>query len=285
MLTFSSALFFISVDFLFYQKHSRPNQVSILCQSRLFLLPLAAPSLWESEPSIHPLSIEAISPTRPPKQRQPARFLVSILCQSRLFLLPSKAKPWPPSLRQYPSSVNRGYFSYGCDWSCPQSQPCRYPSSVNRGYFSYAPVWEARLIFSRSIHPLSIEAISPTHQSACVGGASYFVSILCQSRLFLLQVWLWQRHYPSSSIHPLSIEAISPTSAATTVFVAEDSSIHPLSIEAISPTHNRDRNAHANAEYPSSVNRGYFSYGWPRHTPTQSTRRIHPLSIEAISPT
>ncbi len=41
---------------------------------------------------IHPLSIEAISPTVDTRSQEQKRFYVSILCQSRLFLLPGSAK-------------------------------------------------------------------------------------------------------------------------------------------------------------------------------------------------
>ncbi len=110
---------------------------------------------------IHPLSIEAISPT-----------IVALFLTF--------------NLEKYPSSVNRGYFSYGYDkhlhfavyrvsilcqsrlFLLParapqcQRQHQQYPSSVNRGYFSY---------------DFELGAFFP----------EFRVSILCQSRLFLLQ--------------------------------------------------------------------------------------------------
>ncbi len=61
------------------------------------------------------------------------------------------------------------------------------------------------------IHPLSIEAISPTGQCK-----AFFIQHL--------------------GIHPLSIEAISPTQDSVQVVTGAYDSIHPLSIEAISPT-------------------------------------------------
>ena len=61
------------------------------------------------------------------------------------------------------------------------------------------------------------------------------VSILCQSRLFLIQVFAQSEPSDAECIHPLSIEAISPTPAASLA-------------------------ASSGSKYPSSVNRGYFSY-------------------------
>ncbi len=135
-------------------------QVSILCQSRLFLLPVSYGYGAKGLDSIHPLSIEAISPARGSNALgiclslypssvnrgyfsclgwrlfEPAVPLVSILCQSRLFLL-----RWFS-----PHNVGRG---------------STYPSSVNRGYFSCFQQFCSCSFFSSRIHPLSIEAISP----------------------------------------------------------------------------------------------------------------------------
>ncbi len=95
MLTFSSALFFISVDFLFYQKHTddhhREHRAVCGYPSSVNRGYFSYGGL-ESMPatrgvSIHPLSIEAISPT------------VTIQGAVR-------------ENSEYPSSVNRGYFSY-----------------------------------------------------------------------------------------------------------------------------------------------------------------------------
>ncbi len=110
--------------------------VSILCQSRLFLLPVVVEFKREEQTSIHPLSIEAISPAWILKQLSIVHHLVSILCQSRLFLLPVQL-PW-------------GHYL-----------PSWYPSSVNRGYFSCQVSAQSRWFLLMSIHPLSIEAISP----------------------------------------------------------------------------------------------------------------------------
>ncbi len=87
--------------------------VSILCQSRLFLLQPAAIQRASRNDGIHPLSIEAISPTIPARVSRTAGGMVSILCQSRLFLLPNTAPHRGMRWSVYPSSVNRGYFSYG----------------------------------------------------------------------------------------------------------------------------------------------------------------------------
>ncbi len=77
-----------------YIEHNLSNtawirSVSILCQSRLFLLPLTTlDDDFSRKWGIHPLSIEAISPTL---QANSGRRSES---------------------KEYPSSVNRGYFSY-----------------------------------------------------------------------------------------------------------------------------------------------------------------------------
>ena len=63
------------------------------------------------------------------------------------------------------------------------------------------------------------------------------------------------------------------------------SSIHPLSIEAISPTTAIIRSFGRWNKYPSSVNRGYFSYFDCNTKSADCGTCIHPLSIEAISPT
>ncbi len=160
-------------------------RVSILCQSRLFLLPLGLRILYDG-------------------------YFVSILCQSRLFLLQSTPSADGAPANLYPSSVNRGYFSY------PRASP---------------PPGRRRL----SIHPLSIEAISPTMRCMLCIVRDTVVSILCQSRLFLLQVFAQSEPSDAECIHPLSIEAISPTPAASLA-------------------------ASSGSKYPSSVNRGYFSY-------------------------
>ncbi len=241
------------------------KNVSILCQSRLFLLHNC--KVWVAGVAahgIHPLSIEAISPTHRTGNR---------------------GSNW----NEYPSSVNRGYFSYFGSMCCPRT-------------------------WSESIHPLSIEAISPTWERLCTIIRAYRVSILCQSRLFLLlgvddSDGEYFNRYPSSvnrgyfsyplysprasrvawGIHPLSIEAISPTHMSTLVLLGVigihplsieaisptlvnlkstlsfATSIHPLSIEAISPTRGQvPRPNGGRSWYPSSVNRGYFSYqsGW-----------------------
>ncbi len=112
-------------------------------------------------PSIHPLSIEAISPTNNRARSTNEEFLVSILCQSRLFLLLSCCRITGKS-------------------------DVMYPSSVNRGYFSYQLLSRVQFVKIQSIHPLSIEAISPTRGSNALGICLSLVSILCQSRLFLL---------------------------------------------------------------------------------------------------
>ncbi len=65
-------------------------------------------------------------------------------------------------------------------------------------------------------------------------------------------------------IHPLSIEAISPTCALDRGHNHFIFCIHPLSIEAISPTGKTSDELGCAIEYPSSVNRGYFSYFWWR---------------------
>ncbi len=184
-----------------------------------------------------------------------------------------------------------------------------YPSSVNRGYFSYLarimlmipPLFVSILCQSRlfllptkigdkveiklSIHPLSIEAISPTLFRAAASLPLHSVSILCQSRLFLLHRVLRPHCRSGFCIHPLSIEAISPTwnmvdgdselnpevsilcqsrlfllRADSCRFVRCCYRIHPLSIEAISPTPSRQARGMLEVMYPSSVNRGYFSY-------------------------
>ncbi len=85
------------------------------------------------------------------------------------------------------------------------------------------------------IHPLSIEAISPTSYQSAGHHWRLRVSILCQSRLFLL---------PGEKL--LAIDPVT--------------SIHPLSIEAISPTNVERQSGRMGCLYPSSVNRGYFSY-------------------------
>ncbi len=110
--------------------------------------------------SIHPLSIEAISPTLNgwisssgitvyPSSVNRGYFSyfesvkvylfiksVSILCQSRLFLLLALKEAQNGYNKKYPSSVNRGYFSYVTVRTI-DGQDTLYPSSVNRGYFSY----------------------------------------------------------------------------------------------------------------------------------------------------
>ena len=111
-----------------------------------------------------------------------------------------------------------------------------YPSSVNRGYFSYLSDGAGETLPDTGIHPLSIEAISPTLIEFSFGVQKNFVSILCQSRLFLLQ---------ASEV----------------------------------------REARSIVMYPSSVNRGYFSYDALGVGETFEVTSIHPLSIEAISPT
>ncbi len=134
-----------------------------------------------------------------------------------------------------------------------------YPSSVNRGYFSYPELLDVGIPCDISIHPLSIEAISPTvYMTTGLGGTFWYpssvnrgyfsysalfrsrscpkpVSILCQSRLFLLPGIHRKEGDSVLRIHPLSIEAISPTSMLW------------LAVGFI-------------LLYPSSVNRGYFSY-------------------------
>ncbi len=111
---------------------------------------------------IHPLSIEAISPTPRYDGGTFKKGGVSILCQSRLFLLPVASTYSHQANPKYPSSVNRGYFSYNLAVYCFQN--CH-----------------------TSIHPLSIEAISPTRFFGSNMQLSKLVSILCQSRLFLLR--------------------------------------------------------------------------------------------------
>ncbi len=111
-----------------------------------------------------------------------------------------------------------------------------YPSSVNRGYFSYLWLPIISRAYEVGIHPLSIEAISPTGFADFCRDCCSEVSILCQSRLFLLQLL------------------------------------------------KNEISAYA-TEYPSSVNRGYFSYQWHFGAVEGAHLGIHPLSIEAISPT
>ncbi len=111
----------------------------------------------------------------------------------------------------YPSSVNRGYFSYGkvisgyfqttfgihplsieaispTPTKVAETHPptSTYPSSVNRGYFSYPAAHGLEYGEDECIHPLSIEAISPTRSVVTPDDLYHSVSILCQSRLFLL---------------------------------------------------------------------------------------------------
>ncbi len=140
-----------------------PLSVSILCQSRLFLLLGKAFRASTVRASIHPLSIEAISPT---SSRGSARFcflIVSILCQSRLFLLQSARLDlardiWRvsilcqsrlfllPTLRMVQSSrfnrvsilcQSRLFLLLGGAVFEFAGGRFEYPSSVNRGYFSY----------------------------------------------------------------------------------------------------------------------------------------------------
>ncbi len=210
------------------------HRVSILCQSRLFLLQKFGLANYFSRLGIHPLSIEAISPT----------------CRV------SRGRVEHP---KYPSSVNRGYFSYSKN-GVTSAATVAYPSSVNRGYFSYSEEGSRRRGTRISIHPLSIEAISPTSSARQRCGGRAPVSILCQSRLFLLQCDPKKVPRAILGIHPLSIEAISPTGSPDSVGVRLSVSIHPLSIEAISPTDRAGHSHRADGRYPSSVNRGYFSY-------------------------
>ncbi len=169
-----------------------PHKVSILCQSRLFLL---------HEPS---------------QASSPFSYFVSILCQSRLFLL-------------------LGAFSW------QNGEDTWYPSSVNRGYFSYwratASCWCSNL----SIHPLSIEAISPTFRpwNPLAQRTGYPSSV--NRGYFSYIFFLLPRRREEESIHPLSIEAISPTEVNLNETTRTMLSIHPLSIEAISPTHDADQ--------------------------------------------
>ncbi len=161
----------------------------------------------------------------------------------------------------------------------------KYPSSVNRGYFSCPQsLWQLHS-FLHCIHPLSIEAISPAHSQLTPFCPRQLVSILCQSRLFLLRGLGFFVKSPELSIHPLSIEAISPAGKSSIVPVVSCRSIHPLSIEAISPACSNDcANAGQLVWYPSSVNRGYFSCTAPTLASSFVNHSIHPLSIEAISP-
>ena len=110
-----------------------------------------------------------------------------------------------------------------------------YPSSVNRGYFSYLTALGFGTAAVSCIHPLSIEAISPTYFTFGNTASATLVSILCQSRLFLLRL---EDKYPGQ----------------------QAPGIHPLSIEAISPTWKEVDDLAVRTGYPSSVNRGYFSY-------------------------
>ncbi len=113
-------------------------QVSILCQSRLFLL----------RGAINGCCCGIL--------------FVSILCQSRLFLLQDGRSNYRCLYREYPSSVNRGYFS------------CKKQSASSSPQLSVSILCQSRLfllLFARgvlptglvSIHPLSIEAISPAY--------------------------------------------------------------------------------------------------------------------------
>ncbi len=185
----------------------------------------------------------------------------------------------------YPSSVNRGYFSYAQCGQTVNRQVFRihplsieaisptsgggplgrhefewYPSSVNRGYFSYHRWRCGRKLRPRvSILCQSRLFLLPVNRDAVTAGEC-LVSILCQSRLFLLRGVVRLVPQQAVCIHPLSIEAISPTGA---------------SIAPVGET----------KKYPSSVNRGYFSYVLHVLAPHRNALRIHPLSIEAISPT
>ncbi len=174
-------------------------------------------SYWRSNPpgstspaSIHPLSIEAISPTCTLAVHPCCSVVVSILCQSRLFLLRNTDRNGHRHLYAYPSSVNRGYFSYGLLSCVCRAQPRVSILCQSRLFLLHGFVVGDN-DSKPSIHPLSIEAISPTRQPLAP-------------------------QYPLPSIHPLSIEAISPTGNRGSKSSGNPKCIHPLSIEAISPT-------------------------------------------------
>ncbi len=141
---------------------------------------------------------------------------VSILCQSRLFLLPCA------------SPVHSGIV-------------CAYPSSVNRGYFSYLALI---VVFAGPV----------------------FVSILCQSRLFLLPAYCQCGSYWDCKVSILCQSRLFLLPADGKLVIYDKLSIHPLSIEAISPTSQSCNPNIDSIAYPSSVNRGYFSYGRNRAT-------------------
>ncbi len=86
----------------------------------------------------------------------------------------------------YPSSVNRGYFSYSFDVNVKGVYvQCIHPLSIE----AISPTRTNRFFFRtwyKGIHPLSIEAISPTRELISLKREVKMVSILCQSRLFLL---------------------------------------------------------------------------------------------------
>ncbi len=160
-----------------------------------------------------------------------------------------------------------------------------YPSSVNRGYFSYSSSARCTNLVRWGIHPLSIEAISPTTAEIAWRLVFRPVSILCQSRLFLLPPVTMTVNGEEFCIHPLSIEAISPT-RSNGRYNAVLPGIHPLSIEAISPTI-CDLKFWSTRIRVSILcqSRLFLLLEGPNRRLDPSYRSIHPLSIEAISPT
>ncbi len=136
--------------------------------------------------------------------------MVSILCQSRLFLL-QETRGWPmiPASSIHPLSIEAISPTNACDLKV--GDILLYPSSVNRGYFSYGIYTD----------PNNLRK---------------FVSILCQSRLFLL---------------PLAPVAQSPGGQSVSILC--QSRLFLLRFL-------RKANCQSPKRYPSSVNRGYFSY-------------------------
>ncbi len=113
--------------------------------------------------SIHPLSIEAISPTWYADLYTAQGDFVSILCQSRLFLLPDRRVKCNQHACQYPSSVNRGYFSYA-DVDVQSIEGVQVSILCQSRLFLLPKRNNPMPESGMCIHPLSIEAISPTNE-------------------------------------------------------------------------------------------------------------------------
>ena len=162
---------------------------------------------------------------------------VSILCQSRLFLLPCSEQRRHYRFIPYPSSVNRGYFSY--TGSCGLIVAQVFVSILCQSRLFLLPgIWWMATLNSIQKYPSSVNRGYFSYaRTLAVLSAVVIVSILCQSRLFLLPQVAKPEVCWRSCIHPLSIEAISPT-------------MYTLG----------STTCNTNAKYPSSVNRGYFSY-------------------------